>query len=130
MRLHRGVVILALFTLVFGVCAFAADKDSKDGSKENVAAKPAAIERDSQFDPDRRKKDPDEIQVEKKMAKDRAKERYQQLVRDSDKLLQLATELKQYVDKTKESILSVEVIRKAEEIEKLSKSVKEKMRGE
>jgi len=33
------------------------------------------------------------------------------------------------VDKTNESILSLEVIRKAEEIERLAKSVEEKMKG-
>jgi hypothetical protein len=44
-------------------------------------------------------------------------------------LLQLSTELKQYVDKTNENVLSFEVIKKAEEIEKLARSVKDKMKG-
>jgi predicted transcriptional regulator len=59
-----------------------------------------------------------------------SKQRYEQLKRDTDKLLQLATELKVYVDQTNENTLSLSVIRKAEEIEKLAKSVKTKMRGE
>ncbi len=50
--------------------------------------------------------------------------------KDTDKLLQLATELKQYVDKTNEQTLSVSVIKKAEEIEKLAHTVKEKMKGQ
>jgi hypothetical protein len=50
--------------------------------------------------------------------------------RDSQKLLELATELKRYVDKSGENILSVEVLRKAEEMEKLARRVKENMRGE
>jgi predicted metal-dependent hydrolase len=52
------------------------------------------------------------------------------LKRDTDRLLELATELKAQVDKTNESILSLTVLRKAEEIEKLAHSVKEKMKAD
>jgi hypothetical protein len=38
--------------------------------------------------------------------------------------------LKEYVDKSNENVLSVEVVTKAEEIEKLAHSVKVKMRGD
>jgi len=64
------------------------------------------------------------------MAKKENVKRQQDLEKETDKLLELATELKQYVDKTNENTLSVEVIRKAEEIEKLAHSVKEKMKGQ
>jgi hypothetical protein len=67
--------------------------------------------------------------IEKAMAKKLDKERHAQLKRDTDKLLQLSTELKQYVDKTNPDIMSVDVIKKSEEIEKLAHSVKEKMKG-
>jgi hypothetical protein len=50
-------------------------------------------------------------------------------VEDTDKLLALATQLKQEVDKTNKDVLSVDVIRKADEIEKLAHSVKERMKG-
>jgi len=63
------------------------------------------------------------------MAKKAAKERAAALKTDTDKLLKLSVELKQYVDKTNENVLSVDVIKKAEEIEKLAKSVKDKMKG-
>lgn len=43
-------------------------------------------------------------------------------------MLELATELKEYVDKTNENIMSVDVIKKTDEIEKLAKSVREKMK--
>jgi len=56
--------------------------------------------------------------------------RQQGLKQDTDKLLQLATELKQYVDKTNENTLSVDVIKKADEIEKLAHTVKDKMKGQ
>lgn len=52
------------------------------------------------------------------------------LKQDTDKLLALATELKQNVDRTNANILSMDVVKKAQEIEKLAKSVKDKMKGE
>ncbi len=66
---------------------------------------------------------------DKEHVKARNEMRQKELKNDSEKLLEMATELKQYVDKTNESVLSVEVIRRAEAIEKLAKNVREKMRG-
>ena len=63
------------------------------------------------------------------MAKKAAKERVAALKHDTDKLLKLSVELKESVDKSDENVLSVDVIKKAEEIEKLAHSVKEKMKG-
>jgi hypothetical protein len=73
-------------------------------------------------------------EAEQKMEHDREKkfneERQADLKRDTDKLLQLATQLKHAVDKSSENTLSLDVIKKAGEIEKLAKSVREKMRGQ
>jgi hypothetical protein len=63
------------------------------------------------------------------MAKKAAKDRVAALKTDTDKLLKLSVELKQYVDKSDENVLSLEVIKKADEIEKLAKSVRDKMKG-
>jgi hypothetical protein len=63
------------------------------------------------------------------MEKKAAKERAAAIKADTDRLLKLSVELKAYVDKSDENVLSLDVIRKAEEIEKLAKSVKEKMKG-
>jgi hypothetical protein len=60
----------------------------------------------------------------------RMQERSQQLKKDSAKLLEVATELKQYVDRTDENVLSLEVIRKAEQMEKLARDLKNRMKGE
>ena len=60
------------------------------------------------------------------MEKKAAKARAAALKSDTDKLLKLSVELKDYVDKADENVLSLDVIKKAEEIEKLAKSVKEK----
>ncbi|MBZ5707012.1 MAG: hypothetical protein LAN63_16830 [Acidobacteriia bacterium] len=73
--------------------------------------------------------DEDRAKIEKDMAKKANQQRQADLKRDTDKLLKLATELQQYVDKSNENVLSLEVIKKAEEIEKLAHSVKEKMKG-
>jgi hypothetical protein len=54
--------------------------------------------------------------------------RKKQISEDSAKLLTLAMALKAEVDKTNKDTLSLNVIRKADEIEKLAKSVKEKMK--
>ena len=73
-------------------------------------------------------------EMEKKAEHDREKklnqERQAELKRDTDKLFQLATQLKQAVDKSNENTLSLDVIKKAGEIEKLAKSVRDKMRGQ
>ncbi len=63
------------------------------------------------------------------LARKAAKERIAALKSDTDKLLKLSVELKSYVDKSDENVLSLDVIKKAEEIEKLAKSVKDKMKG-
>lgn len=63
------------------------------------------------------------------MEKRAAKERVAALKSDTDRLLKLSVELKSYVDKSDENVLSIEVVKKADEIEKLAKSVKEKMKG-
>jgi hypothetical protein len=73
--------------------------------------------------------DPGRARIEKEMAKKANQERQAQLKRDSDRLFKLATELKDSVDKSNQNTLSLDVIKKAEEIEKLAHSVKEKMKG-
>jgi hypothetical protein len=70
---------------------------------------------------------------QQRLARDMAKkanlERHAALKNDADKLLKLAGELKEYVDKSNENVLSLDVLKRAEEIEKLARSVKEKMKG-
>ncbi len=73
--------------------------------------------------------DPMTVKMEEQQAKSRAGERQKRLQADTDRLLGLATQLKQEVDKTDKNTLSVDVIKKAEEIEKLARSVRERMKG-
>lgn len=55
-------------------------------------------------------------------------ERKKEISDESAKLLTLAMALKAEVDKTNKDMLSLNVIRKADEIEKLARSVKDKMK--
>ncbi len=90
---------------------------------------PPTNSRDPQFGSRRNQQDADEIRMEKERAKAVNHARQETIKTDTDKLLQLATELKQYVDKSNEHVLSLTVMKKAEEIEKLARTVKEKMKG-
>ncbi len=67
--------------------------------------------------------------IARDMAKKANLDRQAALKNDTDKLVKLAGELKDYVDKSNENVLSLEVLKKAEEIEKLAHNVKEKMKG-
>jgi hypothetical protein len=58
-----------------------------------------------------------------------ANERQKKIIDDTAKLLQLATELKTDVDKTTKNEMSLDVIRKADEIERLAHDVKQRMKA-
>jgi hypothetical protein len=73
--------------------------------------------------------DPLDPHREQKQADMRNADRQKRLEADTEKLLTLATDLKEQVGKTNKQILSVDVIKKADEIEKLARSVKERMKG-
>jgi len=73
---------------------------------------------------------PTEIEMQNRAAKQRNLERFAKIKKDTDQLLELATQLKKSVDEANDQTLSLEVIRKAEKIEKLAKQVRQKMVGE
>jgi hypothetical protein len=56
-------------------------------------------------------------------------ERQKRLVEDTDKLLALTTALKEQVDESNKDVLSLDMVKKAEQIEKLAHSVKERIKG-
>ena len=73
--------------------------------------------------------DPFAGKLAEQQARNRNTDRQKRLVDDTEKLFSLASELKQQVGKTDKNTLSVDVIKKADEIEKLAHSVKERMKG-
>jgi hypothetical protein len=112
------IVLLLPITLVF----------SLPSSSQSSIQSPSQGPRLTPVDPYDRE-DENRAKIEKDMAKKTNRERQAQLQRDTDNLVKLANELKQYVDKSNENTLSLDVVKKAEEIEKLARSVKDKMKA-
>lgn len=67
--------------------------------------------------------------AQEKQLKLRNDDRQKRLVSDTEKLLALATQLHADVAKTDKNVLSLDVVRRAEEIERLARGVKERMKG-
>jgi hypothetical protein len=99
---------------------------AQSGSAQTRQSQPGLPPRDPTTPED---EDEARARLTSEMAKKAAKERVAAIKHDTDKLLKLSVELKQSVDKSDENVLSLDVIKKAEEIEKLARSVKEKMKG-
>ncbi len=72
--------------------------------------------------------DPGQSHMLRQMAKERNVIRQKEIVDATDQLLALAKQLKEAVDKSNKDELSLSVVDTAAEIEKLAKSVKDKMR--
>jgi hypothetical protein len=74
---------------------------------------------------------PDDVQtrLRQQQVANAVMERHAQLQSDTEKLVALTAELKQHVDKAGMNFLSMEVIKKAQEIQKLAKSVQDKMKN-
>lgn len=72
--------------------------------------------------------DRSEQQVLRKMAQERNLIRQKDIIADANKLLELAKKLKAEVEKSNKDQLSLSVVDTAGQMEKLAKSVKEKMR--
>lgn len=72
--------------------------------------------------------DPSQVHMLHAMAKERNTIRQKEIIDDTNQLLDLAKQLKDAVDKSSKDQLSLSVVDTATEIEKLAKTVKEKMR--
>ena len=68
-------------------------------------------------------------QMEMQQARARNAERQKQLVADTQRLVALATELEDEVNKSSKDMLSLDVVRKADEIDKLARTVRDKMKN-
>jgi hypothetical protein len=67
--------------------------------------------------------------MEEQQARSRNSERQKRLVADTDRLLALVADLKHQIEQADKDGQPADVTKKAEEIERLAKSVKERMRG-
>ena len=88
---------------------------------QKIAAEREATNNDSSNDPHRL--------LQQELVARAVADRQSQLRIDTEKLVALTAELKQHVDKAGANILSMDVIKKAQEIQKLAKSVQDKMRN-
>ena len=88
----------------------------------------SAVSSVPQFGPQRSEQSQQEREMEERRQREANKKRQEEIREDTQKLFQLATELKDAVDKSNEHELSLLVVKKAEEVEKLAKKVKEKMK--
>ena len=120
----------AVIIFIFALCSGGWLQASETGpcSDKGIAAPNAAIIGDPRNTrPPANEGIPEEMQ--RKQAVARNKERQAALKKDTDELFRLANDLKQKVDQTNENQLSVSVIKATEKIEKLAKSVREKMQA-
>jgi len=85
---------------------------------DNAADAPCAGCPEPQVDP----------QLARRQKHDLAKLHNQQLKKDAETLLSLAQELKAATDKSNQDVLSLHIVEKAGQIEKLAKRIKESMR--
>jgi hypothetical protein len=67
--------------------------------------------------------------MQHRLQEQRQTERQKRIIADTDRLVQLANQLHSDVAKSDKDILSLDVIRRADEIEKLAHAVKEHMKG-
>ncbi len=118
-RVCAGVVFAAAFGCVAqdgGHAAVAAGQTNASAQAPGSQSNEAKPQADS----------PKDVQAQKGAQAE--SERKKQISDESTRLLAMAIALKAEVDKTTKDTLSLNVIRKADEIEKLAKTVKEKMK--
>lgn len=117
-----------LAACLFAVAVLGSAQQAPPGSPQSNSARPAADPT-----PGQAAKTPDKIgnpvaDAGQQNADSANAERRKQLADDGARLVKLAADLKAEVDKTTKDTLSLDVIRKADEIEKLARSVKERMK--
>lgn len=124
---RRCVALLAFIATAVFLCSAQTGQQAQAPSADRPAqstesAQPPSIDKPAQAIEDKAD--------EKKSVADDPAERQRQLAADKAKLLKLATELKEEMEKGGTDTLSLGVIRKATQIEKLAHSVKQAMSQE
>jgi hypothetical protein len=122
------VCLVGMGFMMAGVAARAGESAGVQRSTGSTPAAPAAA--NPSFGIEHDPSDPTYARMQEKQIASAATDRHKRMVADADKLLELATELKQDVDGTTKDEMSVPTIKKAAEIEKLAHDVKERMKGQ
>ena len=119
----KCVVVLILSLTLFAIPA-----------SSQLRAVPANLEQIQKIAADREatnhalSSDPHQLLQQELIAR-AVRDRQSELRLDTEKLVALTAELKRHVDRAGANILSLDVIKKAQEIQKLAKSVQDKMRN-
>jgi len=106
----------ALLAAFSGLSLLAAVAAPQTPAKQDQAA--SAPEKTPEQSADKQQPVPTKVEMQQK-----------QLAEDTAKLLQLANELKADMDKTTKDTLSLTVVKKAEQVEKLAHKVREEMKA-
>jgi sRNA-binding protein len=118
-----GYMLPAWIAILVMSCAVAAAQQSAPApavqteTADATAAKPQAAQPATEETPEQRRQDA------------QMQERKNQLAVDTAKLLELANELKAEMDKSSKDTLSLGVIKKADEVEKLARKVRAEMKA-
>lgn len=121
-----GAVMAGILCLVLASPAHAQRSGSGNSIPSTVTLPDASANSNGPLDG--RTPDPLRERMDAERLKAMNDDRHKRLVADANKLLALATELKAEVDKSNKNELSVTVMKKAAEMEKLAKDLKERMR--
>jgi hypothetical protein len=119
----KYVVVLILSLTLFAIPANSQLRavPASVQQRQKIVAEREATNNDSSNDPHRL--------LQQELISRAVADRQSQLRLDAEKLVALTAELKQHVDKAGANVLSMDVIKKAQEIQKLAKSVQDKMRN-
>lgn len=109
----QGIRIFLVLWLAFGLY-LAGQAPSEGNATSTKQASPAADQKGSQ----------------QKAALTPAEQKRADLLADTERLYQLTQELKAEVAKSNKDTLSVSVVKKAQEVERLAKSIKERSRNQ
>jgi len=119
----KYVVVLILSLTLF---AIPANSQSRTAPVNEVQVQKIAAEREATNNA--LSSDPHQL-LQQELTTRVIADRQSQLRLDTERLVALTAELKQRVDKAGANVLSMDVIKKAQEIQKLAKSVQDKMRN-
>jgi len=127
-RVMAAVVLSAGVVLGAGMWGGAVSARPQVTLPSTAGQSPAMQSSQQEIGPARQDHDPAHERMKEQAIVSANAARHKRMVEDVNKLLDLSTQLKDDVDKTADDQLSVEVIRKATEVEKLAHDVKERMR--
>jgi len=119
---------IGLFAIVLAVAALLASSAAHAQALPSTQTGDAMSHGNTTADFPTQPHDPEQARMLRDMSRQRNVLRQKEIIDDTNQLLDLARQLKDAVDKSNKDELSLSVVNTAQEIEKLAKTVKDKMR--